>query len=209
MYIPPHFQETDGQLLRTVMGDHDFATLVTPKMDPTDIPMVTHLPLLLCGEDRLVGHVARTNPHWRLFEDTRQSLAIFQGPHGYVSPRWYVSDGQVPTWNYVTVHATGRVSPVRDETRCLEIMQDLVATYETGDDGWRMDNLPERTLSGLVHGIVIFEMRIERLDGKFKLSQNRKPKDQDGVIRHLGNSTNATDRDLAAWMSAVQKEPTD
>lgn len=201
MYIPTHFEETNRNALQTVMRDYDFATLVTPQDDPLGLPMITHLPLLLEDEDRLLGHMARTNPHWRLFDEDRPSLAVFHGPHGYVSPRWYASSKNVPTWNYVSVHASGPAKPVTDQNRCLEVMEKLVGRYETGPDAWRMDILPDKAFDGLMRGIVVFEMPIDKLEGKFKLSQNRTTEDQEGVIRHLSNSVQASDRELAAWMA--------
>lgn len=209
MYIPDHFNETNPDHLREVMRQHDFATVMTAQDTPDGLPMISHIPLVLEGEDRLIGHTARSNPHWRLFENGRPTRAIFHGPHGYVSPRWYVSDKLVPTWNYVVVHATGSARVMTDEEECLKAMEKLVAIYETGEEGWRMNRLSERAITGLLRGIVPFEIRIEQLEGKFKLSQNRSAEDKDGVIRHLGNSVNSTDRDLAAWMADIQEESAD
>src|SRR5688572_2480299 len=114
MYVPKHFSESDPETLTGIVAAYGFATLVT---DVDGAPSATHVPLLLEGNcapgGRLVGHVARANPHWRSF-DGRTALAIFHGPHGYVSPRWYATSPAVPTWNYAAVHAYGAPRVIDD-----------------------------------------------------------------------------------------------
>lgn len=197
MYVPKAFAEDDPDRLAALIEAHDFATLFT---DGPDGPFATHLPLLL---DRargprgtLIGHVARANPHWKSF-DGRRGLAVFAGPHAYVSPRWYASQPAVPTWNYIAVHATGRVRAVEDPAALRATMDALARRYE-GEGPWTIAGLPEKFTDGMMRGIVGLEFAIEALEGKAKLSQNRSAADRAGVIAALG------DHELAAAMRERQ-----
>ena len=198
MYVPRHFAEDDPDRLAALIAAHDFATLFT---DGSGGPFATHLPLLL---DRtrgprgtLIGHVARANPHWKSF-DGRRALAVFAGPHAYVSPRWYASQPAVPTWNYVAVHATGAVRAVEDPAALRATMDALARRYE-GEGRWTIAGQPTKFVDGMLRGIVGLELAIETLEGKAKLSQNRSAADREGVIAALG------DHPLAAAMRA--REP--
>src|SRR5262249_30848142 len=160
---------------------YPFGTLIVPGT-PTD---VTHLPFLLDsarGErGTLVAHVARANPIWRVFDGSLPVLAIFHGPHGYVSPAWYTSRNAVPTWNYVVVHVHGTPRLLETEDRRRKALEALVEVYEAGrPDPWSIDELPSATFSELSQAIVAFEIPIDRLEGKFKLSQNREHEDRAG-----------------------------
>jgi transcriptional regulator len=173
MYVPQHFAG-DAAAIDEIVASHDFALLVTTGAQG---PEATHLPLLLDRsrgpQGTLLGHLARANPHAEAL-DGREALAIFSGPHGYVSPRWYAAAPAVPTWNYVAVHVHGRARVVRDKARLVELVDTLSRRYE-GDGPWSVAGLPERFLAGMVEGIVGLEIDIERIDAKFKLSQNRPP----------------------------------
>jgi len=185
MYLPPAFREEDLGRLHGLMREHSFAILVT---QDGEAPFATHLPLLL-DEARgplgaLRGHVARANPQWRCFSD-QEALAIFSGPHAYVSPAWYETELSVPTWNYVAVHAYGRVRLLEGEGELDGLLRDLVAEYEAGRPEPWADALPAEYRQGLMQGIVGFELEITRLEGKRKLSQNRSAADRAGVIEGL------------------------
>jgi len=121
----------------------------------------------------LRGHFARANPHWQSIEGAKQVLAVFTGPHAYVSPTWYVTHPSVPTWNYTAVHATGKAR-LTDEAELHEIVSELAATYEAGNDPpWRLSEQPAPYVSSMLGAIVGFEVEVTELEGKFKLSQNR------------------------------------
>jgi transcriptional regulator len=169
----PSFNRADAEPSRALLRAHPFMALVTP--GPEGL-LTTHLPLLLV-DDVLHGHMARANPHWRHL-DAADSLAICTGPHGYVSPAWYAPGPDVPTWNYTAVHVHGRARLVDDPRPML---RQLVARF---DPAWVMD-LPPDFEAGLVAGIVAFELPITRLEGKFKLSQNRDAADRAGVVAGL------------------------
>jgi transcriptional regulator len=177
VYVPEAFRESDVERLHAFVRDNSFGTLVS---NTPEGPFASHLPFLLdAGRNVLVGHMARANPHWQSLEG-EVALAIFQGPHGYVSPRWYKTPIAVPTWNYAAVHARGHVTLVQEGDRLLEILAETTRRY---DPTWPMpegDYVPK-----LAKGVVGFEMAIERLEGKMKLSQNRSREDREGVIAAL------------------------
>jgi len=181
MYVPKHFAETDPASLVAFMRRHGFAMLYTAGPDG---PTASHLPLLIeaeaGGEEpgpvRIAGHVARANDHWRAFDGDTQALSVFWGPHAYISPRWYANPNLVPTWNYTTVHAYGRPKVVEDADRCLAILHAMVSEYEGQVSGdWSLDSLDGDLVRAMMKGIVFFEMTVDRLEGKAKMSQNRTP----------------------------------
>ena len=184
LYVPAHFRVDDPQALHDFMERHAFATLVSS--GPAGLH-VSHVPLLLerdAGGVRLLGHVARANAHWQALEAAGQVTAIFQGPHGYVSPSWYAQHPSVPTWNYAAVHAHGKAS-LMDEAALHDLLMRLSATYEAGNPRpWKMSELPADYVATMLAAIVGFEIAVERLEGKFKLSQNR-PAEAPRVIAQL------------------------
>lgn len=187
MYVPAHFKEDDPETLHAFMRAHGFALLVTQTADG---PFATHLPLLLEVDGqgmRLLGHMARANPQWTHFATGGEALAVFQGPHAYVSPTWYAGRaGAVPTWNYAAVHAYGRPSVIEEAERVDALLDALSATYEAGrPDGWSLAELDPKARAAMRRGIVAFELPVIRLEGKWKLSQNRSAADRAGVIAGL------------------------
>ncbi len=201
MYTPADFRVTDRAILHGLMDRFSFAILVTTH---DGVPIATHLPFLVYPDDSehgtLIGHMARANHQWRDFAPGDEALVIFQGPHAYLSPSWYQAHPSVPTWNYAVVHAYGVPRAIDDEARIRDILRALVDKHEAGfDQPWPMD-LPDEYLQKMARGIVAFEVPISRLEGKFKLSQNRSARDRVGVIAALAGSGNATDRGVAALM---------
>ena len=200
MYIPHAFRIDDLDVLHGFMRRYSFATLITGQNEP----FATHLPLLLDAsrgaKGTLVGHFARPNPHWKLDHDRAGSLAIFHGPHAYVSPSWYPSAAPaVPTWNYAAVHAVGRMGVIEDPAYIADLLERMVQAYETDQPRpWRNPHSAE-TNKKLIAAVVAFEMPIERLEGKFKLSQNRPREDQLGAVEGLEASGDAGARALASF----------
>jgi transcriptional regulator len=208
MYIPKHNQVTDHTLLFDLMQRFNFAILVTSHEGR---PFATHLPFLIypaVGEHgTLIAHMARANPQWRDFSSGSEALVIFQGHHTYISPSWYEAQPSVPTWNYVLVHAYGVPRLITDEQRVREILRVLVDKHEaTYDEPWSMD-LPAEYLDKMQRGIVAFEIPITRLEGKFKLSQNRSEADQQRVIEALREATDQDAQGVAAQMQALAPAP--
>lgn len=208
MYVPVAFAARETDALHALIEAHAFATLVSVGPDG---PIATHLPFLLDRErgpnGTLVAHLARANPHAALLDG--DALAIFLGPHGYVSPAWYGAHPAVPTWNYAAVHAYGRARRIGDAADLYAIVRRLVDTYEGGRARpWSMDGLPPDYTAGMLEGIVGLEIPIARLEGKHKLSQNRGVEDRRNVIAALGASASAEDRALADYMARHAPPPT-
>ena len=181
MYIPDHFREARPEVLHDAMRQIGFATLVTHEAHGG--LEANHVPMLLEG-DVLRGHVARANPVWKAGEG--EALAIFLGPHAYVSPNWYPSKAAtgkaVPTWNYITVHAKGAIRWIQDAAWLRAHVTRLSETHEgRRPDPWNVGDAPESYVEAMLKGIVGFELAIIQLDGKYKLTQNRDAADRDAV----------------------------
>ena len=204
MYVPRHFSQDHVPTLHGLMARYGFATLVTTR---DGAPFASHLPLLVdreCGEfGRLIGHMARANPQWRGFDGETEALAVFQGPHAYISPNWYESEQAVPSWNYAAVHAYGVPRIIEDHDAALAVLEALVAVHEgAGPAAWRIDSQTADYRDSQIRGIVAFEIPITRLEGKFKLSQNKSEADRLGAARGLRDSGDALAAELARMMEA-------
>lgn len=206
MYIPSSFREEDLPTLHAFMEAHPLAALVTAVGGASDL-FATHLPLLL---DRgagplgtLHGHIARANPHARqLVAGAASGLVLFTGPDAYITPEWYPTKAEhgrvVPTWNYVAVHASGTVIPREDPEFLRSHLEALTERHEAARGGaWKVSDAPEEYVAPLMRAIVGLEIRIERLEGKWKMSQNRPAADIDGVITGLSNSPASMDHAVA------------
>jgi transcriptional regulator len=200
LYVPAHFASADAAVARELVDEHAFATLVTPG---DDAPFVTHLPLLREareGGDVLVGHFARANPHWQAAAG-RASLAIFHGPHAYVSPSWYVDPAKaVPTWNYATVHAHGALRVIDDPAAAERVVSALTARFEGSREAPWTFAMAEPQRAAMLRAIVAFEMPVVRFDVKLKLSQNRPAADRRRVIAALATEPFADARATAELM---------
>lgn len=203
MYLPKSFEVTDSHKLAEIMRRFSFATLITTA---DGVPFATHLPILHRSQPGtagvLVGHVARANPQWQHFANSMESLAIFSGPHAYVSPTWYATELAVPTWNYIAVHVYGVPRVIDDEVWLVALLDEMVERYEANRPQPWPNQLPEDFRRNLLKSIVGFEMPISRIDGKFKLSQNRPEQDRNNVVRELNGSSNPEARAVADWMRA-------
>jgi transcriptional regulator len=185
MYIPAAFRLENDQSLALVEA-RPFATLVSLG---GGCLLSTPLPLLLDrqgDEIRLIGHIARTNPHWRDFDPTVPSLAIFQGGDAYVTPSWYAAKREtgkvVPTWNYSSVHIHGHLRAVEEPAALLDIVTRLTDRHEAGRaTPWSVSDAPVDYIATMLKAIVGLELPVERVEGKAKLSQNRPPADQAAV----------------------------
>ena len=200
MYIPKHFEASEN-VGREIMQAHGWALLISSGEDGA--PFVTHLALMWQDDGTpygsLIGHLARANPHWKLFANAASSMALFWGPHAYVSPTWYAPGPKVPTWNYVTVHAYGRPQVIEDTEGALAALASLAAVYE-GKEGWSLDALPPGNAEAQTRGIVAFRMPLDRVETKAKLSQNRDMEDRLRVIAKLEAGGSEDARATAQWM---------
>lgn len=190
MYIPEPFAVTDRAVLFDLIEREPFGVLVSMA---DGAPVASHIPFVL---DRAAGpngtlkaHLARGNPQWRGFDGTAQALAIFMGPHAYLSPGWYdPKNNAVPTWNYAVVHAYGSPRLIEDMGVVRAQQEELVDRFEhRRASPWRLDSQPERYIEGMLKGIAAFEIPIDRLEGKFKLSQNHPKGNRIGAIAGLRN----------------------
>lgn len=201
MYIPKSFAETDLPVLHQFMRDYNFATLITQQ--DGDL-IASHLPFMLDSQrgefGTLAAHLARANPQWKQLVEGQEALVIFQGPHAYISPSWYETHPSVPTWNYAVVHAYGVPRFIEDEGVLYGMLDSLVRNHESHrDPSWEM-HLPEDYLDKMMKSIVGFEITITRLEGKYKLSQNRSEVDQEQVITNLSGSEDFLETSTADLM---------
>jgi transcriptional regulator len=200
MFIPKSFEITDVGILHDLIRTDSFGILVGTH---DNAPYASHIPFVLDPDKgpngTLTAHVARNNPQAGMFDEQQELLAIFQGPHGYVSPRWYNPGNAVPTWNYAVVHANGQPRAVTDPIEVRRQQELLVHAYE-GAEGWSMNGQPDDYIEGMLRGIIAFEMPITRIEGKFKLSQNRSVADRESVIAALDASGSPWDHALADIM---------
>lgn len=185
-YVPTAFRVEDRRVLVDFVERHAFGTLVSTGPAGLD---VSHVPFLVDEADdgrlTLLTHFARANPQSQHLEASASVLAIFQGPHAYVSPTWYENHPAVPTWNYAVVHAHGRARPL-DEAALRSLLARLSAKYESGRERpWRMEALSDEYLGKMVNAIVGYAIEVEKLEAKFKLSQNRPGRDAANVADAL------------------------
>ena len=197
LYQPSHFAVGDRATLLALMRERPLATLVSVAEGEAHF---THLPLEVDegdGRIHLLGHVARANPHWSQWSEGAAVTAVFHGPDGYVSPRCYAAREAVPTWNYVVVHARGRIAVTHDSMDKERILKALIDRHDA-DYRRQWDELPATYREGMKRAIVGVTIEVDRLDGKFKLSQNRPAPDRAAV--RAGHAAGAPRPSLADWM---------
>ncbi|MGQ0603566.1 MAG: FMN-binding negative transcriptional regulator [Anaerolineales bacterium] len=208
MYIPKINAVTDDAVIDDFIKKNDFAIVVSaPSGEANGEPLATHLPLELVtradGQRLLYGHFAAANPHWRALSAEKPVLAIFSGTHTYISPRWY-EHPDVPTWNYMTAHVYGTPRLIEDEAELFAALSRLVTRYE-GNSGYTLEGLPPK-VSHQIRGVVGFEITVERVEAKFKLSQNRKSTDYANIIAHLRQREDAQSQAVAEAMAALRRD---
>ncbi|MBI1206721.1 MAG: FMN-binding negative transcriptional regulator [Azospirillum sp.] len=216
MYRPEAFREDRVVVLHEAIRQAPFATLVT--LGPEG-PEAGHLPLLLEPEPApfgtLVGHLARANPQWSRAVPGGVGLAIFQGPNAYVSPSWYPTKREtgrvVPTWNYVAVQAQGPVAFFEDSAALIDLVDRLTRAHEADrPEPWAVADAPADYIRAMVRGIIGVRLTISRLEGSWKLSQNRQPADRVGVIEGLRREAGAAGQAVSALVaerSGGEREP--
>jgi transcriptional regulator len=204
MYIPPHNRIDDRPTLIAFMRAHSFATLVTHSEQGL---LATHLPVVVEGDrerTRILAHIARANPQWRDFADGREAMTIFAEPHAYVSPRHYERAEAVPTWNYVAVHAYGspRIVADRDEKHAQQAK--LIALHDA-EYGARFPDLPREYVDRMLGAIVAFAIDVTRLDGRFKLSQEKLPIERERIMAALEGAGDSRAVETAELMRKHQR----
>ncbi|MGH9718840.1 MAG: FMN-binding negative transcriptional regulator [Bryobacteraceae bacterium] len=186
LYIPKAHQVEDRKFLHDFMDEFSFVELTTASPDIR----ITHIPVLLDRSGgafgKIYGHVSRQNPQSQAFDGNHSAVIVFRGPHSYISPTWYARSDVVPTWNFAVVHATGRLKSITEKKALHDLLARLITKFESyQNSGYDFAKLPESYKYGLMEGIIGFELSIERLEGKFKLGQERTEADRAGVLKNL------------------------
>ncbi len=203
MYIPKQFEIKELAVAYDVIQNNSFATLFSMH---EGVPFATHLPLLLNQEKNyLYGHFARPNPQWKDIQN-QTVLAVFHGPHCYISPSWYETNQAVPTWNYVTVHVYGEVELLGDEDELVSSLHDMVLKYEGPDSSYKLQDVDAQFLSGMNKGIQGFKIKINRIEGKAKLSQNHSLQRQELVVNQLEQISNTDEQKISFLMKENLKK---
>ena len=206
LYIPPAFRETDIAILHGEIRRIGFCSITTVGPDG---PLISHLPVILDSSIGPLGqlrcHVARANTQWRDSDFSKSALAVFMGPDSYISPSWYPSKKEhgkaVPTWNYVSICARGRIEIIGDREALLAHVSELSALREAAfAEPWHVSDAPADYIEKQLHAIVGFRFTIEALEGKMKLSQNRSDADRASVAAALSASPDPQAREIGAMM---------
>ena len=211
VYLPPAFTETRTELLIEHIERHEFGLLVSHGPKELNGGLIaSQMPFLMERRDGrlyLQGHLARANPQLADLDGASEALAIFAGPHAYISPSWYHAGPAVPTWNYATVHAYGPARTIPDPDWLRDFVHRLTERHEAREPvgPWRMADLPEAYVASMLNGIIGVEIRVTRLDGKFKLSQNRPAADRPRIIAALEGREDPDSRSVAQLMR--EREP--
>ncbi len=204
MYIPHIYKNENIDEIEDFIQQNSFAILVS---QANAAPLASHIPLELekneTGEDKLVGHLAKANPQWKSFEANNKVLAIFHGPHSYVSSSWYKEE-EVPTWNYIAVHIYGTIR-IQEKEQLFTSLNRLVDKYEKdSEDPVKIENLSKSTMRQ-IKGVVGFEIAIEDIQAAYKLSQGRK-EDHPRIIEELSKRENPGSREIAEEMKNRTKD---
>lgn len=197
MYIPKQYQLTDEQKIHQFIKEYSFATVFSIHQG---VPEATHLPLYLSEDGKfLYGHFARANTQWKDILD-QQVLAVFNGPHSYISSSWYETKDSVPTWNYVSVHVKGLIEMMEDEEEIRRSLHHLIEKYETPNSSYDVNDVDFKYMTGLLKGIVPFKLRISTIEAVAKLSQGHSKERQKLVIDELLKRNDGFDEDIAKLM---------
>ena len=203
MYIPRANKEERVSVLHNLMEDQPFASLIT--MGSSGL-FASHIPMVLeqnGAMGQLRGHISRANTQWRDYTPAVEALAIFSGPQHYITPNWYLEKREtgkvVPTWNYVVVHAYGYLKVIENGEWLMTHLASLTNIHEADSPvPWKIGDAPGDYIAALTKGIVGLEMTIERLEGKWKISQNRSEQDRDGVAKGLAELNTAESLEMMA-----------
>jgi len=200
MYLPEAFRVSDENLLRDFIHAHSFGQLITAR---NDLPQASAIPWVLTG-DVLQGHLARANPQAAQIEDGAPALAVFSGAHAFVSSTCYDPPSGIATWNYLTVHVTGTLKPINNDAALWQHLDALTALHEPTA---RLDELhtAARKKGGLLPHILGFELCIEQMEGKFKLSQNRSLNDRERIISDLETRNEPLAHSIARAMRSLKE----
>jgi transcriptional regulator len=203
LYIPKYYREEDRERILAFLHQNNFPALVSFDGEK---PVATHTPVEVVEDEdgrlTIYGHISRANPQWKTFGE-QEVLLIFQGPHTYISPRWY-NHINVPTWNYMMIHAYGKIRQVEDD-EMFALLSRLVQKHEV-DTPYRLETLPQDFVLKEMKGVVGFAVDITRLDAGFKLSQNRNDEDHETIVRELDRRGDEASAKVASAMREKRRE---
>jgi transcriptional regulator len=211
LYNPPQFKEDDVAALHAALRENGFGSLVTLGADGLE---ASHVPMLIdpapAPYGTLIGHIARANPQWRTARPDVPALAMFLGPNAYITPAWYPTKHEngkvVPTWNYTAIHASGTLTFFEDPERLLALVTRLTEHHEAKRaEPWAVSDAPADYVQGMLKGIVGFELAITRLEGKWKMSQNRPAADRAGVVEGLTREGGPSEAKVAKIVTGVNR----
>lgn len=188
MYIPAHFKETDYKKIISFIKEFNFGILASTNSDNKVI--ATHIPFIINEKENgftIKTHIAKANQQWKSFTDSKEVLAIFSEPHAYISPKNYIKNESVPTWNYMAVHVYGIPKLLESFDERLALIEETINEFEPEFmQKWKA--LPDKYRNGLLNGIVAFEVEVKSIEAKSKLSQNRMPEERENIINSLSQS---------------------
>ncbi|GEK33782.1 FMN-binding negative transcriptional regulator [Kurthia sibirica] len=203
MFTPQQFTITNNERIYAIIEENSFATLISQQQD---LPIATHLPLLLNRqENTLTGHMALANDQWENAAG-QTFLAIFQGPHCYISPSWYETSQAVPTWNYVAAHVYGKLELIEKPTDVYAELATIVKKYEPADSPYKLTALTDKVMTNLSQGIVAFKLQITQMIGVDKLSQNHSALRRQNVIEELCKSPFDNEQQIALLMKKNMRD---
>lgn len=199
----------ENKQARQIIEKFGFATMIS--FPENEMPFVNHLPLILSPrpqeEEIILGHMALRNPQWQHFEKNAQCMLVFNGPHAYITPTWYQSGRDVPTWNYAVVHLLGKIELIKSFAGQIETLKYLTAFYEKSNlQPWKFE-LPADLLdeASLCSAIISFKFHIQKIETKFKFSQNRSDADRHGIIEGLASRTDDSSQGVRDIMLELEK----
>jgi len=206
MYTPKSFSVTDREELFDWVERWSFGKLASCQRGRIEI---NSYPFFLDREKgELLGHMARANTHWQSMMMADDLVVCFDGPHGYVSPRWYSQPNGVPTWNFLSVQVSGKVELIKTEAESISVLERLSDVNEQHyGEGWTPAELDGGALQAMLKALVFFRIKIQGIEGKAKLSQNRSKMDRVGVIKKLAAHDDSQLQDLSRLMKdALRKD---
>ncbi len=201
MYIPKQFQIEDQSKLTAFIKTYSFGLLITSE---DNIPTATHLPFVLDERENelyLISHMAKANSQWGQLNRNAKVLLIFSGPHAYISPTHYKTNENVPTWNYTAVHIYGTAKLLDDNNKKAQVLESTIEAFEPSYlKQWQQLANINRYQEKMMNGIVAFEIKVDRIEGKFKLSQNRLEEERNTIISRFKQSNHANEKELGDFM---------
>lgn len=208
MYLPKHFSLAEQAQIKDLINQNSFATVLS---FPLDQPVfINHLPLIMNAKEEniLIGHMAKMNPQWKHYKENPQATVIIHGAHTYITPTWYKSGRDVPTWNYAVAHLHGKMELLEDFENQVEVLTHLTDFFEKPNpQPWKFE-LPEdlKNEKLLMSAIISFKFHIEKVEAKFKMSQNRSELDRQGVIDGLQQRTDEMSHQVRNIMIENEKQ---